>query len=689
MRSLRAPLVAALLAAAALASAAYSIRLSPFPATEVADGRSQVVVSAQVFSDGRAVPDGTQVVFETNLGSFRESVVGTTGGWARATLVTGGVPGIAHVKATVSVGDASGSTCDIEFVKSREELSIARETIEASSTGSLVFSGDTHVIEGTAPDKGVTVRYRDLEIHADVLQLDLTTFTLKAKKAIVRRGRRTTPFDSFSIDLVKRTGYGLTNFSTTRPDSMTAYPGGVAFTESAPTGEASVAQPRLRYGLVELGRDKDQPLTAPTPGDPFEMQDISNAPSTVAARSMVVYARREVQFHRAEVYVNNVKVMRMPLFVVNLNGGNGSPLVTDDILSVNDNQIALNYPHYLTLKPGLTSLVRLRTGQRYGQGLTASRGAFLDYELAWSKGDDVTGGFTFAGMGRSDWDASARQFWRVNNKTSLSFQADSPGGNSLFGSGSLAYSLGTNYQLALNGSQNHSLDRVRTGFSDMQNYSLSLERNPARIHQTPLRLSYGLTANNSQATVPNVVAGKLDGTRTIREQGTGLTARMFSDSINLDKASSVNGSFGATQLYGPRIIGSGLALNGSLSYTRKLSNSASAFVTYNYVQDGLSELVTGRHSLSLIGNYNLGNTTFRASVNKGIGVERLNLSGEASYRLSGLWRVSYTHFVNDSAFGSLTEFFTVLSYRIGWREVGVSWSSRSHRPGLQLLNVNL
>ena len=195
MRTLRAPTIAALIAAAALATAgSYSIRLTPFPTAEVADGRSQVVVSAQVFEDGRAAPDGTQVVFETNLGSFRESVVRTTGGWARATLIAGGVPGVAQVKAHVALGDATGSACEVEFVKSREELSVARETIEASSTGSLVYAND---IAGSSRDVAPGARR-----HASAIATSRSTptrssstsqsFTLKAKKAVLRRGRRTT-----------------------------------------------------------------------------------------------------------------------------------------------------------------------------------------------------------------------------------------------------------------------------------------------------------------------------------------------------------------------------------------------------------------------------------------------------------------------------------------------------------------
>ena len=691
MRPLRASFATALIAASVVAAAGtYSIRLSPFPTAEVADGRSQVVVSAQVLSDGRSVPDGTQVVFETNLGSFRESVVRTTGGWARATLVAGGVPGIAHIKASVTGGDATGTTVDVELVKSREELSIARETVETTSTGSLLYANDIKILEGIAPNKGVIVRYRDLEIHADTLQIDLRSFTLKARRATVRRGRRTVEYDSLFLDLPRHTGYGLTNFPTTRPEYAGAYPGGIAFTEFDAKGEPIVAARRMRFGMVQIGRDGDMALAEPLQNDPFAMADLADSPSTVGSRKAVVYARREIQFHRADIFVNNTKVMKFPLFVVSLNSASGSPLVTDDLLNVNDNQIALNYPHYLTLKPGLTSLLRFRTGERNGQGLSGSRGAFLDYELKWSRGDDMQGGFTVSGMGRTDWTAGASQFWRLSDRTSATLEAASPGGHSVFGSGNVSHAFGQ-YSLGLRGSQTHSLnerDRLRNGFSDVQNYSLSLDRNPVRLKRTPLQFGYGLTANDSRSVVPNVVNKQIDGLRTLTNRGAGFTARTFSDSINLDATSTLNGSFSATKLFGPQVTGGGLGLNGALNLNHRFSTSTSAMLTYNFLQDGISEEIMGRHSLGLNGNYGLGNTNLSLWMTKGIGVERMSVSGEASYRLSSVWRLSYSHFLTRFAGSSLTEYFYVLGYKIGWREVGLTWSSRTRRPGVQLANVN-
>ena len=692
MRSLRVSIVAVLVAGAAFAAAgSYTLRLSPFPNAEVADGHSQVTVSAQVYNDGRAVQDGTQVIFETNLGSFRESVVSTSGGLARATLITGGVPGTAHVTARVLGGDSSASTCDVEFVKSREELSAARETIETTSTGTLVFANDIKVLEGSASDKGVTIRYRDLEIHADLTQLDLNDFTLRAKKATVRHGRHTVLYESLFLNLSTRHGYGLTTYPASRPETLVAYPGGVAFVESGTDGEPTVAQRRMRFGMVEIGRDGDRPLSAPLTEDPFEMADLSASPSTVSSRKAVVYARREVQFHRADIYVNNARVLRFPLFVFNLNGNTASPLVTDDILSVNDNQIALNYPHYLSLRPGMTSLLRFRTGERDGQSLSANRGAFLDYELSWSKGDDMQGGFTFGGVGRTDWITSLRQFYRLNDRTSASMQIDSPSGKSLFGSASLTHNLG-NYNLALNATQNQSLtgSQLRNGLrTDLNSsyYGLSLDRNPARLSNLPVRFTYGLTASDTATNVPNLDdTGHVTGFSTYHRSGAGLATRLFTDAIKLDNATRLTGSFGATQLFGPDARQA--TLQGSINLNRQIGKTATALITYNYLHDGLSERYVGTHSLSFMGNLTSGNTNFRLGFNKGLGVERLSVSGEASYRLSSLWRLSFAQYMSQYRFDKYNDYYFILGYRIGWREVGLTWTRKTNRPGIQLMNVN-
>ncbi|RYG54466.1 hypothetical protein EON80_31735 [bacterium] len=202
-------------------------------------------------------------------------------------------------------------------------------------------------------------------------------------------------------------------------------------------------------------------------------------------------------------------------------------------------------------------------------------------------------------------------------------------------------------------------------------------------------MSYGLTANSSQSVFPDIDpnTGRRIGNVKSSRSGAGLTTRFFSDSLTLDRWSSMNASFSATKLFGENAY-EGVGLNGSVSLTRRFGSSASTFLTYNYLQDGLNEVFMGRHSLSLIGNFSQGNTGLRISGNKGIGVDRFSLGGEASYRLSGLWRVSYSHFFNQYRGNIFDDYYYILSYRIGWREVGLTWSKRTNRPGIQLMNTS-
>ena len=52
------------------------------------------------------------------------------------------------------------------------------------------------------------------------------------------------------------------------------------------------------------------------PSDAFTFDEIADDPSLVAAKKVVAYPRREVQFHKAEIYVGGQRVMKMPLFQV-------------------------------------------------------------------------------------------------------------------------------------------------------------------------------------------------------------------------------------------------------------------------------------------------------------------------------------------------------------------------------------
>ena len=102
------------------------IDVEAFPSVTVADGRSTLTITARLRDNrGNLVPDGTQVIFDTTLGSFRERVVTTSDGYARAVLIAGDVPGIARVKASALQFNAIGES-DVEFVGDRSLLNSAK-----------------------------------------------------------------------------------------------------------------------------------------------------------------------------------------------------------------------------------------------------------------------------------------------------------------------------------------------------------------------------------------------------------------------------------------------------------------------------------------------------------------------------------------------------------------------------------
>ncbi|RYI99869.1 MAG: hypothetical protein EON47_15470 [Acetobacteraceae bacterium] len=146
MKRLAAAFALAALAAAAMAQ--QGINLQTFPTMSVADGRSTVTVTATVRdANGKTVPDGTRVIFNTSLGYFREPMVTTTQGIARGILVAPGVPGSARLTINALTSQSIPTVLDYEFVGDRSLLSSAQEYIEIVSPSALTY---TAVMVGVA-----------------------------------------------------------------------------------------------------------------------------------------------------------------------------------------------------------------------------------------------------------------------------------------------------------------------------------------------------------------------------------------------------------------------------------------------------------------------------------------------------------------------------------------------------------
>ncbi|MGV3614334.1 MAG: hypothetical protein ACO1SV_03270 [Fimbriimonas sp.] len=665
----------------ASASAQQSlVRLSAFPTISVADSRSTTTISAEIRDTaGRNVPDGTRVVFNTTIGTFRESVSTTINGVARAILVADGRTGIAKITASPLSGSASPATLDFEFVADRAMLSTAKEYIEFVAPGLMHYTSDTRLIGASGANHGVSLRYRDITIEADDLQFNIPTYELRARKAKLRMGKLVQEFDALYLRLNLRRGYGLTTYTARRPKFPVAVGHGLAFGYLDAEGKINVgeAPAEPRFGLVEVKGPAIAPTTQTPPGDAFEMADLSFATSRVSAKKAVVFPNRQIQFHRAEVFVADSRVMKLPLFQVNLLN-NTTPLVTENLVNVTDNNVALNYPHYLSLKPGQTSLLRFRTGDMYGRGISTSRGASLDYEMNWNRGDEMDGGFVFRGIGRSDWGVGIRQFNRFDSKTSGSLQLDMPSGRGIFGNGNLNRDF-DGFQVSLNGTADQSFRGIKRSYRSL---NFSAETDPIKMGKTPFRAFYGLTAANT--------VQQVDGQASQGQQSAGVRARLQSLPVTLDSRTTVTTGFSVSGVTG-RSVGDGLQLNGNTTLSHRLSANASFLLSYDYARDGYNDQILGMHRISLQSYMTTGRTGLRIFHSRSLDRDRQNLFADLEYRPSKTWvlRSSYTydHYSDLTGSNSFLDGTLSLGYVVGWREIGLVYSRRTRRIGIQLLGA--
>lgn len=658
-----------------------SVQVSTFPTMSVADGRSTITVTAIVRdSNGRAVPNGTSVVFESTLGHFRDYQVQTVNGYARAVLEAGGVPGTAKI--TVKTPSGPPTTLDYEFVGSRADLSSAREYIEVVTPGYMQYAVDRKIIGAAAPKRGVVVRYRDIEIQADDIQLQAETYLLKARNAHLKIGHFVKDFQELNLTLNARHGYGTTTYTASMWQAIVPFAHGFVCLAQDEKGNWGPPQPKERFGYVEVWRDhveRGTPTYTPgtTDSDPtFAFEELIDSPSSVSAKKAIIFPRRGIQFQRAEIYVANSRLIKLPLYELNFSA-NTSPLITESFIGVNDNQLALNYPQYLSLQPGLTSLLRLRTGEQYSRAGGTAKGAFLDYELNWNKGDDMEGNVTFAGLLRDDWDLSARQYMRIDDRTSANVQLDVPAFNSLLGSGGASHQF-DGFQASLNGNVTRTLRGIQSQAHDV---NFLIEKDPTKVGALPVRLYYGLTATAQASRIETD-----NGFTNFSQQGVGVRFRAQSLPIILDQKSNISAGVTATQLYHSE-NSSNLGWLANVALNHQFNRSASMTASYDFMKDGYNDAMLGEHRVSLQSTYEQGHASMRLFASRSLDKDRASLYGDLSYSLNQKWRL-YSSYTLDRYLGDQYLDYTMgIGYHIGWREIGLVWSNRTQRLGVQFLGA--
>lgn len=662
---LRTLLLISAIALAGLAAARTGfIQLTTIQTASVADGRSTIEVKANVLeTSGKPVPDDTEVLFTTTLGDFRQPVALTRQGVARATLRAGSVPGMAKITATAVTYNATTSI-DFLFVSDRSMLSTAKEFIEVTAPTYLVFNPDLNqrVLEATGPNRGVKLRYREVEIEADDLQLDIPNYEVRARRARLRMGKIDQNFDELNLKLLSRSGSGITTYVAPQVDKVIPVSNGFVwkYVEARRSGLASFDS----NGVRSPDANADVSL--------FEFQDLSLAASLIGADRAIVFPRREIQFQRAEIFVSGRRVMKMPMYAFSMN--TASPLVTDNIINVNDNQIALNYPYFLSLRPGQSSMLRVRTGQSYGRGGGAVRGLFLDYELAWNRGDEMSGALTYSGIGRDDWSLGFNQFAQLDSRTEGNISVELPASRSLFGSLNLRRRF-NGFDASLWGNATRSL---RGQGPESQQFQLSLDKEPMKVRGLPVRLNFGVSL--VQEEIGSRFASGNQSYTALRAGATFLAQR-------IDRDTSINGEIGFQRRFGSNVR-QPYALSAFTSLRRQLGPDANITVTYNFRDDGFSSRFLGKHRVGFRAGYERGRTSLDFSQNRSIDRDQTSTQADVNYFMGGPWRLSYQYTFDRYLGDSFLDYTAILKYRLGFRDLGLTWSRRTKRFGIQILDAS-
>ena len=616
-----------------------AIRLSVYPAAAVADGASQILVVAEVrTAQGKPAPDGTQVAFNTTLGAFREPVAATEGGVARATLIASQTPGTSTITATAVGLGVVGETQAL-FVATQDELRSATDYVQVLGAEYLAYANEQRLIAASGKARGASVRFGFTRIEADDLQLEVESLRVKARNARLQFGSETIEFAELSYELRTSQGYG-------------------------------VAEREGRWEIVRVRHGTVEPFDAVVPPEQFRFADISESSLVIKAAQIWFYPNERIQFHRAEFYVGEVRTLSLPLYSQSLwSSGVGS----DTLIGVQSGQVYLDVPYYYMLAPTQVGALRLRTAQVGGRTMSAARGMFLDLEHEYRVGFG-TGMVSLTSLARSDWGLNWRHQQPLSPNTRVALWLDSPAHQGIYGSVQLSHQArGYSTGVTLAGSTYWQGIRAQSLRTDV-----FVETAPRRVAELPLRqsLSLNFTANRLQDNA---------GTRT--REGIGVRARWNLIPQSLGKGTTLTGGLTIGRFAG-NLPNAGWSLTGTLGVTQALGTEGALSLNYDYAQDALGANLLGRHRLSGSLSWSAGERYYLTGYfSRALDTNSVSYVGDFSWRVSPLWRVGLGYTWQRYQQYDFRDHTFTIAYRIGFREVALTWSSFTKRWGFDLLTA--
>jgi len=617
----------------------YSIKLSVSPAVLLSDGKSVALVSAEVRDDkGNLVPDGTQVQFSASQGVLRDAVVGTSAGVARTQLTSATLPGVATITATIP-GASAFEEAHVTFTDDADMLRQRVNTYLFASSQYLAYSADWRTVEAVSSEQKAELTIGNLHLRARSYQYRLDDDLLVAEGAVLTRGKRTL--------VAERLRY---------------YP-------RRDEGQAVLVEDGQIREVVFKGPLWELEPVAVSRADAYTYNDLSASELLFVAESAVLLPGERIQFRHAKMYVAGQKLLTMPMYDLSFRTGEA---LGQQIVGVNSGGVTLDLPFYYVVSPQAVGALRLRHAQRVGRAVYAIRpGWSLDLEHTYSRPGMMEGELALTSLTRGDWGLRWNHAHWFSQNASTHFYVDVPAHRNLYINSGLSYGFGQG-RVGLNLSGGQSLSGTR--YRDLRG-DLYVESNPLKMGSL-LKMTVSTTFSSRVSEFAD---------QRVRTDGAGLRSRIYTVPLRL-AGFTVNSSLMASYLWGNSQT-TGSSLLATVSASRGLWEGALLSLNYDYTYDRLVQVTGyGRHRLSGMFAWSVGQRLNASIVGTRIlDGDSLTLFADASYRLSTLWRLGANLSFNRFQGTRYNDLELSIGYRVGIRELLLTWSSLTHRWQVDLI----
>lgn len=591
-------------------AATTGIRLAANPSAIYADGKSICSISAEVRDgSGGLISDGAQVRFASSLGVI-DAAATTTGGVARAILRSGTQSGQAMVSAVLTSADGQAvSQTQVQFLPPGTRVE-TDACLTISSDRYLAYAADSRIVDASG---GTTVRHRGLTVQAEDIQVDMGRNMLTAKAKTggtlqVSRGGKSVRASVLAYDLGTLQG---------------------AMVAEGTDGKMA----KLRFSGADLST---APLDQGSEQSTFEFVDLSAASVLVKAKSITIRPKHDVQFKKAELYMDGGKALKLPLYLIPLAAA--GPTAGFQYLSLTSNGLKVDIPLYYSLSPSGTGAIRLRNQQGGWSQYSSLPGWGLDLEQSYATGK-AEGRFTVSQVTRRDWGVDWEHRHEFGSGATVNAYLGFPAHRNLNGIVSFnkpfkSSSLGVN----LHGSDTHGFDKLtRTDIYDRTvSTDVYFQTNPRPLTN---RLNYSVTLQSSLYSQNHKAVSKTTtATSDIPFQlSSGLQFQLFADPVRFGRKSVLNTSLSLGHLWGGSRAG--LSTFGNAMFTRSFSDRSNLALGYSYMLNPGSLGDYGRHRVSL--NFGSFGTKWQTSlfVVHTLDQPITSAYGSIGYHLNPRWRI--------------------------------------------------